>query len=206
MSILHYFSRDPNKRAKFIFNLIAPIYSKVDKHLADNFDKSIEILNSEIEIKNISVLDIGSGTGAWAAAFFRNGANPVSGIDFAEKMVLRSSEKHPEIKFFTGDAENLKEIPDNSYDIVTASYVLHGVKSDRRAKILSEMKRVSKKHVVIHDFMGKTPIFIRFLEFMERSDYKNFKKNFYSELDKFFTKKKNIYSNSGIGLYIGEKV
>ena len=202
MSILHYFSSDANKRAQFIFNLIAPLYGKVDKSLINNYSKSIELLISEVEIKGKSVLDVGSGTGAWATMFLNCEATNVHGVDFSEKMLVVSKKKHPDITFTYGDAENLNNIPDNSFDIVTASFVLHGVKADRRAKILNEMKRISKEHVIIHDFVGRTPLFVRFLEFMEKSDYKNFKSNFCDELKSIFIQTKKIPVKDGSGLYI----
>ena len=204
MSILHYFSKDPNKRAKFIFNFIAPVYNKVDDILEKSFQESVNILKKEISIKNTKVVDLGTGTGAWGNILLKNGAENVIGIDFARKMLNKAKSKHPEMNFDTGDAENLEKINDNSFDIATASYVLNGVKQDRRKKILSEMKRVSKKYVIIHDFVGKTPRFIRFLEFMEKSDYKFFKKNFCNELKTMFSNVRSIKSRDGSGLYIAE--
>ncbi len=188
-----------------MFGAIAPIYAKVDHSLVKGYQKAIDILQKEIELSNQSVLDIGTGTGAWAMKFIQSNAAKVQGIDLSPKMLKISKEKHPQIIFSIGNAEDLKEIPDKSFDIVTASFVIHSVKTDRRIKILSEMKRISKKHVVIHDFLGKTPIFIRFLEFMEQSDYKNFKKNFCDELNSFFPNTKRIESDYGSGLYIAEK-
>ena len=205
MSIFHYFSQDANKRAKFIFNLIAPIYAKADSALQNNYKESIKIVNSEINIENKSVLDIGTGTGAWAAMFLKHQAKAVTGIDLANKMLVESRKKNPQIYFQIGDAEDLYDFKDNSFDIVTASYVIHGVKADRRARIISEMKRVSKQHVVIHDFSGETPLFVRFLEFMEKSDYKNFKKNICNELKVYFSNSKKINSDNGTGIYFAEK-
>ncbi len=204
MSLLHYFSKDTNKRARFMFGSIAPIYARVDHSLIKGYEKSIEAVQSEIELKNKSVLDIGTGTGAWAMKFIQKGASKVCGIDLSEKILKSGREKHPEITFKTGNAEDLKNFPDNSFDIVTASFVIHGVKADRRAKMLSEMKRVSKKHVVLHDFVGKTHYIVRFLEFIERSDYKNFKKYFCDELKTNFSKAKRIQSDYGSGIYIAE--
>ena len=66
------------------------------------------------------------------------------------------------------------------------------------------MKRVSKKYVVVHDFVGKTHYFVRFLEFIERSDYKNFKQFFCDELKTMFSKTKIIQSDYGSGVYIAE--
>jgi ubiquinone/menaquinone biosynthesis C-methylase UbiE len=201
MPITDYFSRDPNKRAKFIFNLIAPIYGNVDAGLIKNYRHAIGMVDKEIGIEGKRVLDIGTGTGAWAEMFRMKGAVDVHGIDFSEKMLTESRKKHPEITFMPGDAEELHTFSDNSFDIVTASYVLHGVKKDRRKKMLMEMKRISRKHVVIHDFSGSTPLFLRFLEFMEKSDYKNFKANFCDELKSLFFEAKKQESINGSGLY-----
>ncbi len=202
MSIKNYFSKDPDKRALFIFSLIAGIYGKVDTNLSKGFWESTKALEDKIGIKGKTVLDIGSGSGAWSSNFLRMGAQKVEGVDFAEKMVKQAQEKHPEIKFQQGNAENLNQFADNTFDIVTASFVLHGVKKDKRAKMLQEMKRISKKHVVVHDFIGKTPLFVRFLEYMEQSDYKNFKKSFCSELKIYFSETSKTETRFGSGLYI----
>ena len=205
MSIADYFSRDPDQRARFIFDFIAPIYRRVDAGLIKNYSHSINILDTEVGIRGKHVLDIGTGTGAWAEMFRLEGAEKVQGIDFSAKMLEAGRRKHPELSFARGNAENLSEIDDNSYDIVTASYVLHGVKQGKRRKMLEEMKRVSKKHVIIHDFSGRTGLFLRFLEFMERSDYKNFKTGFCDELKNMFIETKRLESINGSGLYFAKK-
>ena len=205
MSIADYFSRDPDQRARFIFDFIAPIYRRVDAGLIKNYSHSINILDTEVGIRGKHVLDIGTGTGAWAEMFRMEGAEKVQGIDFSAKMLEVGRRKHPELFFARGNAENLSEIDDNSYDIVTASYVLHGVKQGKRRKMLEEMKRVSKKHVIIHDFSGRTGLFLRFLEFMERSDYKNFKTGFCDELKNMFIETKRLESINGSGLYFAKK-
>jgi len=205
MSIFNYFSKDPNKRAKFIFDLIAPVYGLVDSYLVKSYSKSIDILKNEINLEGKSILDIGTGTGAWAAMFVGNNESKIHGIDISSKMLNNGKKKYPTINFAIGNAENLMGIEDNSFDIVTASYVVHGVKTNNRAKILSEMKRVSKKHVVLHDFIGKTPVFIRILEFFEKSDYKNFKENICKELELNFSEVKKTVSDYGTGLYFCEK-
>ncbi len=204
MSILHYFSKDTSKRARFMFGTIAPIYAKVDHALIKAYQKSIDTIGQEIDIQDKTVLDIGTGTGAWAMKFVQNGASKVAGIDLSEKIIKSGRLKHPEISFSVGNAEDLRKIPDNSFDIVTASFVIHGVKADLRKKMLTEMKRVSKVYVVVHDFVGKTHYFVRFLEFLERSDYKNFKKFFCAELKDMFSKTKKIQTDYGSGVYIAE--
>jgi len=204
MSIFNYFSKDPDKRAHFIFSLISSVYGRADRNLSKGFWDSTKELGKIIGVKNKTVLDVGCGSGAWSENFLRIGAKKVNGVDFVEKMVLQAKKKHPNIEFSIGNAENLNQYKDNSFDIVTASYVLHGMKIKQREKVLLEMKRISRKHVVIHDFIGKTPLFVRFLEFMEQSDYIFFKKNFNSEMKTYFTNTTKTATRYGSGLYIGE--
>ncbi len=205
MSLLNYFSKDPNKRAHFIFNLIAPIYGKVDNVLAKTFKVSADIIHKEIDLNKKTVIDFGAGTGAWGRALKNAGAENVHGIDMAQRMLDQAKNSNPDISFEIGNIEDLKHIADNSFDIVTASFVMHGVKFDRRMKILCEMERISKKHIIINDFIGETPFSIRFLEFLERSDYKNFKKLFCDELKSKFINVRKIDSKYGSGVYLAEK-
>ncbi|NOZ33829.1 MAG: class I SAM-dependent methyltransferase [Chlorobi bacterium] len=205
MSIIHYFSKDPDKRARFIFNFIAPYYAKFDKSLQEGFEASVKELDKEIIIAGKTVLDIGTGTGAWGAAINKLGPSEIEGVDFSEKMIKQAKKNHPEINFHHTNAEDLSEFKENSFDVVTASFVMHGVKKDKRQNLLNEMKRVSRKYVVLHDFIGKTPFSIKILEFLERSDYKNFKKYFCDELKENFSSTKKIPARYGSGLYIAEK-
>ena len=202
MRLKHYFSKDENKRAEYIFNLIAPLYSKMNHSLGANYSKVIKTLKREIDIEGKKILDIGSGTGVWSAVYKNNGAGETLGVDFANKMVLESRKNYPNLNFMQGDAENLHQFEDNSFDIVTASYVIHGVTKEHRTKMLSEMKRVTRKHIVLHDFKGKTPLFVKFLEFMERSDYKHFKENICKELRIISPTVKSLNLKYGSGLYI----
>jgi ubiquinone/menaquinone biosynthesis C-methylase UbiE len=202
MPITDYFSKDPNKRARFIFDLIAPLYGRIEKHQAEKYAHTIEVLDQEIGIKGKKVLDVGTGTGAWADMFVRMQAKEVHAVDLSPKMLEQARKKHPEIVFNQGDAENLSDIADKSFDIVTASFVLHGVKENRRKRILSEMKRISRKHIVINDFSGRTDPAILILETLERSDYKKFKANFCNELKSMFPKARKVETDGGNGLYL----
>ena len=205
MSFFHYFSGDASKRARFIFDLIAPFYGWIEKHQVENYIHAIDVLDQEIGIKDKRVLDVGAGTGAWAAMFLTKAAEQVRAVDLSPKMVEEGRKKHPDISFMVGDAENLQEIVDQSFDIVTASFVLHGVKADRRRKMLSEMKRISTEYVVVHDFNGQTGRAVGILEAFERSDFKNFKKNFFDELKSFFPKTQILDTVPGNSLYVGRK-
>jgi len=163
---------------KWIFNLIAPFYGALDGYVKKGYNRAIKNINEKIDLKDKEVLDIGSGPGAWAALFKENGASKVQGVDFAKNMVKNANKRYaPNITFSIGDAENLTEFKNNSFDIVTSSFVLHGVKKEIRQNILNEMKRISRKHIIINDYYGKTHFIAKILEWLEHSDYKNFKKN-----------------------------
>jgi len=71
----------------------------------------------------VRVLDVGTGTGAVAAAALERGAVPV-GLDLAEEMVAAARERHPEIEFRQGDAEEMP-FGDGMFDAVLAAFVLN---------------------------------------------------------------------------------
>ena len=193
-------------RHKRIFNLIAPVYGLLNGYVKNHFRDAIHTVQSVVDIEGKNILDIGTGTGAWAALFKEKGASGVHGLDFAEKMVQIANSKYGnDIKFSIANAQNLKEYSDGSYDIVTASFVLHGVNKKKREKILLEMKRISNDQVIIHDYYGRTGPLIHFLEQLEKSDYINFKSNFYSELSNYFPHVLRKKVSNGRAIYFASK-
>lgn len=205
MPFYYYFSKNPDKRAKFIFNFIAPFYGWADKVLKKNFELAAQDLKAVDDFSDKTVIDIGTGTGAWAAAVNKVlQPKKVEGTDFSANMIKQARKKHPEITFFRGNGEDLSDIPDNTYDIAAASLVLHGVKEDKRAKLLDEMERIAKEKLIFQDFVGKTPAFISILEYLEKSDYKHFKENFCKELQSRYRKCFSKQIRAGIGIYVAE--
>ncbi len=204
MTIFHYFFGNDKQRSKFIFNLIAPLYGKIDNAISEDYISICKSLNSKLDLSKYSILDIGTGTGAWITAIAKHSSKKVVGTDFSQKMIDQARIKHPEFEFVLSDGENLNSFADNSFDIVTASFVLHGMKKKERTAVLLEMKRVAIKYVFIHDFHKKTALFVRVLEFFERSDYINFKKYFTSELKEVFNKTYIIEADNGNAIYIGQ--
>jgi len=206
MSLIDYFSSDPNKRAKLIFNSIATIYAKFTNGIEKKYSQAIEIIKNNIHIDEpISVIDIGTGTGVWANMFQKYfQTHKVLGIDLAEKMTKVATKKYPNIDFEICDAEKMKKIPPKSFDIATAAYVLHGVKQQRRKIILKQMKRIARKYVIIHDFADKIKGFVWLLEVLERSDAFQFKKQFYYEMKEVFGNIKLLKTPSNSGIYISK--
>lgn len=203
--MISYFSSDENRRAKFIFNLIAPVYGLIDQSTKKNYNEISGLLNKTIPLEGRSILDVGTGTGSWIAALSVFGPSRACGLDFSEKMIETAQKNHPEINFYVSDAGDLRSFNDDSFDIVTASFVLHGMKKEARRKVLREIKRVAKHYIVIQDFYQRSSLFITLLEWMERSDYLHFKNHFADEMSECFPDSKVLKTHNDNGLYIGIK-
>ena len=119
-------------------------------------------------------------------------------------MIKKAKQKHSNISFSYANANNISIIESKSFDIATASYVIHGMKSEARKEVFAEMKRISKKYIIINDFSGRTPLFLRILETLEKSDYKHFKKHIVEELTLSFTNVSKYDLGKGHGIYIAE--
>jgi len=83
MNILHYFSGDEDKRARFIFNLIAPVYGLIDRAVSEHYRDVVDELNRRIPLAGQTVLDVGTGTGGWLAALARYPLAEAVGVDFS---------------------------------------------------------------------------------------------------------------------------
>lgn len=172
---------------KSVFSYIAPIYSLFYKSQKKSFVKAVKKANDLIDIKKYeSIIDIGCGTGALADVL-RNLELDVTGIDREKIMIDIANEKignGAECK----QADLIKGLPfdDNSFDIAISSYVAHGFEEEGREVLFSEMKRVAKKVVILHDFDKTRSLIVTILEMLERSDYFNFIEVIEDEMKDYF--------------------
>lgn len=203
MSIKHYFSKDEDRRARFIFNLIAPYYHWIDKGTQKDYQKMAALLNEKIPLSGKSVLDMGCGTGSWLKALSFYPVEKAMGLDMSSEMLKHAKEQNPDLDCLHQEG-SLTEFEDNSFDFVTATFVLHGMKADKRAVLLSEMKRIAREKVIIHDFYGKTQAVAVVLEWLERSDFRNFKKHFQEEMATVFSSSSIVPGVGGKALYVGD--
>lgn len=98
-----------------------------------------ELVSSNI--KNLKLLDVGCGPGIHLKKYIEQGAVGF-GIDISTEMIRLAKTYCPEGNFKPGSIYNL-EFEDNSFDIITASFVLDHVLDLKKAII--EIKRVLKK-------------------------------------------------------------
>jgi ubiquinone/menaquinone biosynthesis C-methylase UbiE len=103
--------------------------------------------------KSTKLLDVGCGNGFFSYYFEK--ICDTTGIDYSEKMILLNPIK----KKYLMDATNLK-FEENSFDIAFCHAFLHHV--DSANKVVKEMKRVSKKYVVILEPNRNNPLMFLF--------------------------------------------
>lgn len=124
------------------YNNFSSQYSQHIDNDSNFWNKCIEVPAMEGLVKDKvsgkDVLDLGCGSGLFTIKLLNWGAKPV-GIDVSEEMVKVARKSFSEISFDVGDAEKLP-YPDNSFDIVTSSLVLHYMKDLN--KVMAEVARI----------------------------------------------------------------
>ncbi|MGE8723161.1 ubiquinone/menaquinone biosynthesis methyltransferase [Leptospira terpstrae] len=113
-----------------------------------------------------SALDLCCGTGDIALRLWKEPQlDQIVGLDFSEKMLsfaFHKIPKDPRVQLLIGDAMDLSQFKDGSFDIVTMGFGLRNV-SDIK-KCLLEIKRVLKKDgVFVNLDVGRVrPAFLKF--------------------------------------------
>ncbi len=103
--------------------------------------------------QNIRLLDVGAGNGFFSYWFDQ--ICQTTAIDYSQKMI----ELNPIKNKYVMNAKSL-EFDDNSFDVVFCHAFLHHI--DNMQGVLKEMKRVSKKYVVIMEPNRNNPLMFLF--------------------------------------------
>jgi len=110
----------------------------------------IKVLRRYINLtQQTRLLDVGCGNGFFT--FYFDKICDAYGVDYSEKML----QINPVKKTFLMDANDLK-FEDNSFDVVFCQALLHHV--DNIDKVIQEMRRVSKKYIVILEPNRNNPL------------------------------------------------
>lgn len=172
------------------------------------------------QIKNKIVLDLGCGTGKFMQKFYDK-ATKYYGLDLSDQQLNIAKRKvdSNSVEFICCSAENIP-LPDNSVDIIIATWVLGTIlELDRRNKVLAEMRRVLKGngsiYLVENDTGGEfEKIRNRYPNIQRTKEYNDWiEGNGFSCYNKFETyfkfndkdQAKNVFSNIW-GNEIGDKV
>ena len=164
------------KQKHRLFNLIAPIYGLFFNRQKKKYQKIVSIMKDELDVSSYqSILDVGCGTGALCSVLEEEGLK-VTGVDPAYKMlkVARKKTKKSTITFVQADSTKGLPFEDDSFDLVIASYVAHGLQIEERKSLYQEMSRIAKDKVIIYDYNENRAPLTTFVEFMEGGDYFQF--------------------------------
>lgn len=133
------------------------------------------------------VIDIACGTGAQCFVLATK-AGKVTGVDLSESMIRFARSKQAKsvfsnLEFTVCDATYLVLFPDNEYDVAILSLALHQFSPELYKPILSEMKRVAKR-IIIVDYAVPLPrnyagFGSRIAEFMAGVEHNRNFKSFY---------------------------
>ncbi len=130
-----------------MLNLICPLATKMS-HLVGETLKNY----ADSKTEKLNVVELGGGTGITTLALLNASENShILSIDNEPvmqnqaKKTLNAWVKKEQLSFSTNDALTaLKNLPDNSIDVIASAYTLHNFLNTYRAEVVVEMFRVLK--------------------------------------------------------------
>lgn len=136
-----------------------------------------------------NVIDIACGTGAQVFELAKK-AGQVVGTDYSESMLEAAREKlrinsFENIEFILADATDLNCFGEKQFDVSTLTLALHQFAPDWLPLVLSEMKRVSNRLIIVDYSVPLSQNFVgwgsKFAEFLAGAEHnKNFRKYYKS--------------------------
>jgi len=133
--------------------------------IADTMRESGDALVQRLGItKGLKVLDLGCGDGTTALPEAKLGAD-VLGIDIARNLVEAGNKRAAEhgltnLKFQEGDASNLEQVPDKSFDLVVS--IFGAMFAPRPFDVAKEMVRVTRSggRIVMGNWIPNDPTLV----------------------------------------------
>jgi ubiquinone/menaquinone biosynthesis C-methylase UbiE len=133
--------------------------------IADTMRKSGEAVVEKLGItKGLRVLDLGCGDGTTAVPAAKFGA-AVLGIDIARNLVEAGNRRAAELgltnlKFQEGDASNLEQVPDKSFDLVVS--IFGAMFAPKPFEVAKEMVRITRPagRIVMGNWIPNDPTLV----------------------------------------------
>lgn len=183
-----------------LFDLIAPIYALFYSLQHKAYKRVLPYVN-HLDTQS-KVLDLACGTGG-LTGILNSHFKSIIAIDGSQKMLKEAKRLHPHqsIEWVQHNLLDGLDYPNQSFDLISTAFFLHGIKQEERLFILNEMKRVSKS-ICILDYYGPSHLMIDIVEKLEGGDYFNFKKQFEEELKQVFDTIRIIPLHKNVALYL----
>jgi ubiquinone/menaquinone biosynthesis C-methylase UbiE len=158
------------RRIRQLFNRVSGVLAVFDRRLRREYAQALERVNLPA---GLDVLDLGTGTGSFAAALVAQG-HRVTGVDFSERSLARARHSCSSGRWILADLLELDAVRSRSFDLVTLAYVLHGVPEEGRPLVLAHAARICRRAVLVLDYSGPGPWHVRAIEFLEGPHYRSF--------------------------------
>jgi ubiquinone/menaquinone biosynthesis C-methylase UbiE len=191
-----------------LFDRIARVYGWFFHRQRKGYETALKQFGETEDLSSVSkVLDIGCGTGALCSVYAKYGYQTF-GIDSSQKMLIQAKKRTKGLNIDFQLASIANELPfeDDSMDIVSASFVAHGLPKDLRLVMLGEMNRISNHLVILIEFNQTRRWYIDLIEWAEHGDYFNFIRTIDSELSTIFASVKKVQLNATSCIYVCKKI
>lgn len=165
------------------FRKVAPFYNLIAAPFAPIRRRVVQLSGAQ---RGDTILDVCTGTGSQALAFGRKGYE-VLGVDISTDMlnVAIKKNKSSNVRFEMADATGLP-FEDKLFAVSTVSLALHDMPREVRPQVLKEMKRVSRRVVVIDYHIPENSVlkwlYVSFTSCYELGYYRDFAKQNLKEL------------------------
>lgn len=109
------------------YDTIADDYHKVKENPLKKYSEEFTVFKLVGDVKGKSVLDLACGDGYYTRKFGSLGAKRVLGVDLSAEMVERAKAQDTDltnVEYRVGDASGIDGASQNSFDLVTAVYLL----------------------------------------------------------------------------------
>ena len=159
------------------FGKWASVYNFIALPLTGIWNKVADMIDSKAKIK---ILDVCSGTGTQAFAFAKRGYEVV-GLDLSREMlrIAEKKNKYENVRFVVADATKMP-FENDYFDYACISFALRDMPYEVRHRVLDEMRRVSRKIIVVDYHIPKTKLHRRlhvsFTSLYESKYYRDFAK------------------------------
>lgn len=190
-----------------LFDKIAKVYSWFFHRQQKGYEFALKKLDEAEDLSSITrILDVGCGTGALCSIYAKNGYQTF-GVDSSLKMLEQAKRKTKGLNIDYQLASIVNDLPfeNDSMDLVSASFVAHGLPRDLRMKMLRDMNRISNHLVILIEFNQTRRWYIDLIEWAEHGDYFNFIKTIDLELSTIFSSVKKVQLNATSSIYICKK-